>query len=158
MIELDKRQDVKNRGMRDAVHVQIVIVQSEYPLYPGQPVRFVDTNYDYVVPSAMGRAHAVVNPFMPGFDQDEPFAVLLLPGMSRDLLHTFTLNIPDVPPGKVVATTHPDKTVIANLEEKVRTLREKNERLEEELYRSGVTFDPEEEGDGWSDGCGPGCG
>lgn len=152
-IELNVKQEMSSKGIRDAVHVQVVAVQSEFPLYPGQPVRFVDDTYTYVVPCAFNFAHAVVNPFRERFSQDEVFLVLLFPGVSSNLLHTFTLNLPDVPPGKVVTAESDQTKVNRELRDTIFELREKLEKYEDaygSLSRLNNGY--------YEDGCGPFCG
>jgi hypothetical protein len=81
-------------GRRDAFHVPGILVHSVQELYPGESVRFMDSDLTQVVGAALSERHAIVDPFLNG--ETEPgklFWVLPIPGATSNLQHRFDVAV-----------------------------------------------------------------
>lgn len=88
-------------GQRDAFHVPAVLVKWAGPGLPlsGGNVRFVDNSFKQVMACEEEDRHAVIDPFVPSIEiqGDVSFWVLLIPEVTSNLTHFYSINLPDVP-------------------------------------------------------------
>lgn len=84
-------------GLRDAIHVPIVIAYSAQALRPGDHVRFTDDKFTTVVKDTTGNPHAIVDPFIKNLNKGAFFNVILFPGTMANLTHHYEMTIDDVP-------------------------------------------------------------
>lgn len=87
---LGKKDCELELGFKDAVHVPVVVVQSDDYVEPGARVRFIDAKSVRVC-SESEDAHAIADPFLKN-PVDWKFCVLLVPGMIENVRHDFELN------------------------------------------------------------------
>jgi hypothetical protein len=95
MSEFGKRAN-ELLGTRDAVHVPFVVGRfqrsKEYiDLNPGQWVRFVDNEYTEFVLSDYQNGHGIIDPFLEKACIYESVRILLRPGITSPVRHTFEI-------------------------------------------------------------------
>ncbi len=79
-------------GTKDAQHVCVVVAYSREEVEPGDWVKFVDSDYDVVEKSSKSDADGIIDPFLSKIRNGDSFLVLLNPGLSKNLRHTFELS------------------------------------------------------------------
>ncbi len=86
------------RGTRDAVHVPVVLVETDDDaIKAGDNVRFVDSSYTVVTVCDKERRHAIVDPFLPdSWNMNDMFLVMLVPDAVTKLVHYYDLTFKDV--------------------------------------------------------------
>lgn len=94
-------------GKRDCKHVPIVVVTSEHQLSPGDYIAFDDASLKSgalikVIPSQISGYHGVVDPFIgKEIPPCYPFSMMVNPSFMFGPQHTFSMMLPDSPPGTV---------------------------------------------------------
>lgn len=95
-ITLGKTNATDPIGQRDAIHVPVILVKATGKLKPGDRVRFLDITFTTVERAKSTETyHAVVDPFLDNTNSGDHFAVILAPGMTRDLTHHYRVELPD---------------------------------------------------------------
>jgi len=78
-------------GLKDALHVPIVVVQCDELLHGGEWVRFVDAESNRVIKCDQDESHGFVNPYDTPFD-NKPFIMFLNPDMTGPVRHEFDIK------------------------------------------------------------------
>jgi hypothetical protein len=89
------------QGTRDAFHFACVSAKfvGGGVRLPGMDVKFVDDRCLEVVKCAEHERHGIIDPFVNAVDLqgNANFWVLLIPGATENLAHTFKVNLPGLP-------------------------------------------------------------
>jgi hypothetical protein len=84
------------RGTRDALHVPFVVAGADYKyrgrINSGDFVKFVDEKFTLFTPCEREEAHGVINPFLKEVSCYQTVVVLLLPGITTSVRHTFEIT------------------------------------------------------------------
>ena len=101
-------------GKRDAIHVPVVLVESDDPLYGGLHVQFVDNDFNKVTPCIPQVSHAVVDPFIDRVSPGEKVWVMLQPESIGGLTHQYDINIKGLPQGEASLQAEDDEEWLSN--------------------------------------------
>jgi hypothetical protein len=83
-------------GTRDAGHVAFVVITATESMYPGQRVRFNSFMLNVVSTCYFNDYHGLVDPFLATYVKPgQSCRILLAPGMTRNLRHSFDVVLYD---------------------------------------------------------------